>query len=587
MTPQEIADIFAELELRLIRSMKVSLMAGQNPGHRQRKKRLELQRFRQRNEQIMDDVSQDIAREIETLLEDAFDDGVLKTAEEHAATHPGYKLEGAFDGLDTRRLDSLIEDVQQDFRTAETAALRMTDDIYKKIVYRAEIAQASGLLTMEQAVDQAAREFLERGITCIQYADGRRVNIASYAEMALRTASLRSRLRGDAALRKELGVDTVVVSQYGACSDTCLPWQGRVYLDDVWGEQPKETAAGRGLSRNGRWYPLLSVAVDAGLFHPNCRHGLSTWYEGISKLPPLMDATAIRRTAALESHQRELERKVRKYKRLEAGALDPANEKKYRTKRMAAQKELREHIDANSDTLRRYYWREKVHDRPGNITFKSGYKELEPLPKPPQGTQLTPDPKSTEVINKAIRRFSKEFPKVEEIVQYHRYIYDSTNNPAAFVLETDEQGNLSVGVVYNLNIWYNVNVAEDLAKKCAESGLLSNAGTPESIVFHEFGHATFHSALLQEVGYDGVYFNNQQESRYLYLYKQCPNFLYNIAYPDFKGNGDSLKARIRNDLSLRACKNVGEFVAECFSQYYCGNPCAAAKRIVDYYKERL
>lgn len=361
MTPQEIADIFAELELQLIRSIKSRLLSRQPPGSRRSSKRQELQRFRRRNRQLMEQASPAITREIAALLEDAFDDGVRETAAQHTAAHPEYTLEGAFDSLDTRRLETLIEDVQEDFRTAETAALRRTDDIYKKIVYRAEAAQASGLLTMEQAVDQAAREFLEQGIACIQYADGRRVNIAAYAEMALRTASLRSRLRGDAALRKELGVDTVVVSQYGACSDTCLPWQGRVYIDDVWGEPPRDIAAGRGLSRNGRWYPLLSVAVEAGLFHPNCRHGLSTWYEGISKPPSVLDATPIRRTATLENRQRELERKVRKYKRLEAGALDPANEKKYRQKRMAAQKQLREHIAANSDVLRRDYWREKTY----------------------------------------------------------------------------------------------------------------------------------------------------------------------------------------------------------------------------------
>lgn len=135
---------------------------------------------------------------------------------------------------------------------------------------------------MEQAVDLAVKDFLAAGINCIQYRDGRLVNIATYAEMAIRTASLRSYLRGAADQRTALGIDTVLVSQYGACSDTCLPWQGRVYIDDVWGSFEGEITGARGKSRNGKWYPLLSVAVEEGLFHPNCRHTLSTWIDGIS-----------------------------------------------------------------------------------------------------------------------------------------------------------------------------------------------------------------------------------------------------------------------------------------------------------------
>lgn len=587
MTPQEIADIFAELELQLIRSIKSRLLSRQPPGSRRSSKRQELQRFRRRNRQLMEQASPAITREIAALLEDAFDDGVRETAAQHTAAHPEYTLEGAFDSLDTRRLETLIEDVQEDFRTAETAALRRTDDIYKKIVYRAEAAQASGLLTMEQAVDQAAREFLEQGIACIQYADGRRVNIAAYAEMALRTASLRSRLRGDAALRKELGVDTVVVSQYGACSDTCLPWQGRVYIDDVWGEPPRDIAAGRGLSRNGRWYPLLSVAVEAGLFHPNCRHGLSTWYEGISKPPSVLDATTIRRTAALENRQRELERKVRKYKRLEVGALDPANERKYRQKRMAAQKQLREHIAANSDVLRRDYWREKTRDLPAGVTVRNHYKQLEPLLTPPQSTQLTPDHKSTEIINKAVERFAKDFPAVDDQLQYHRYTYEPNDNPAITQLEIDKQGKLTFGIEYNLNMWHNVTAIQELVRQEAVTGGHTKTDKAESIVFHELGHAAMDTLLLQEVGYAGVPLNSLQKMAYTGLRNQLSQKVYVIAYRDFTGSYSELIDLIGTEVSQRACRNACEFVAECFAQYYCGTPCKAAKRIVRYFRKEL
>ncbi len=168
----------------------------------------------------------------------------------------------------------------------------------------------------------------------------------------------------------------------------------------------------------------------------------------------MLDAAAIRRTAALESRQRELERKVRKYKRLEAGALDPDNERKYRQKRLAAQKQLREFIAANDDVLRRNYWREKVRDTPDGISLKSHYKKLDPSSASPQNTQLTPDPKSTEIINRSIERFAKDFPTVDEMLQYQRYIYDTSDNPAITQLETNKQGKLTFGIAFFVQLFF-------------------------------------------------------------------------------------------------------------------------------------
>ena len=207
----------------------------------------------------------------------------------------------------------------------------------------------TNLYTMDQAIDIATHDFLSRGINCIQYANGARVNIASYAEMALRTSTRRATLIGEGAMRAELGQNLVYVSQYGACSDTCLPWQGQVYWDDVYtpGAKPDEA------------YPRLSEAISGGLFHPNCRHKSSTWYPGVSKIPPLMDEETVRHNAKLESQQRYNERQIRKYKRMEEGSLDPVNQAKYANKVKQWQSRQRELIKGNNKVLRRDYSREK------------------------------------------------------------------------------------------------------------------------------------------------------------------------------------------------------------------------------------
>ena len=120
----------------------------------------------------------------------------------------------------------------------------------------------------------------------------------------------------------EWGIHTVLVSRYGACSETCLPWQGKVYIDDVWSGGTTEES-----ERTG--YPLLSIAIAGGLFHPNCKHTMTTFFEGISTVPTAVDVKGTRENSNLVATQRYNERMIRKYKRLENNSLDEGNKAKY------------------------------------------------------------------------------------------------------------------------------------------------------------------------------------------------------------------------------------------------------------------
>lgn len=303
-----------------------------------------------------------IDKELPALLDEQYSDGIRRVDEESSAEGESPH----FFGVNRRRVDSLTEDVNRNLHSAESASLRLMDDVYRQTIFRAELAASTGSVSMEQAVDMAVKDFLSAGINCIQYRDGRMVNIATYAEMSIRTASIRSYLRGEADRRVELGIDTVLCSQYGACSNTCLPWQGKVYIDDVWGRFEGERRGNMGKSINGNWYMLLSTAVEAGLFHPNCRHTLSTWIEGVSRKPEPMDAQKIRDTAELERKQRRMEVRIRRLKRLAEGTLEQDKAKEYRKQVRSAQAELRAYISEHGDQLRRDYWREKTHDIPAD-----------------------------------------------------------------------------------------------------------------------------------------------------------------------------------------------------------------------------
>lgn len=357
MTAKEISDLFVQLELHLIASLKRNLMrhrkqeqdeggTGNVPEYWeawQSAKLRDIRRFRRENEKILEQYSSVIDAETEALLQEQYaeggSDGFFHTSDE--------------------RLRSLIHEMQNNEARVERAALRYMNDVYRKTILRTATAMVSGGMTYQQATDEATKGFLAQGINCVVYANGRQVNIASYAEMALRTCATRAMLLGEGKQREKLGIDTVLVSQYGACSDTCLPWQGRVYIDDVFQPYYGDSGGSFAVSRNGRQYMRLSIAIQGGLFHPNCRHTISTWIEGISTMPAPMDPAKIEKVSKLEKQQRALERKVRRAKRQAAGLTDAAARKEAKARVRKAQEELRSFIKENSDILRRDYWRER------------------------------------------------------------------------------------------------------------------------------------------------------------------------------------------------------------------------------------
>ena len=213
-----------------------------------------------------------------------------------------------FFGVDDTKINKLIDDVVNLEKHAETAALRTMDDVYRQTVNKAQLAMSTGSMTLQQAIDMSVQDFLNKGINCIVYRNGRRVNIADYVRMALRTTATRANLYGMSAKIRQLGYDTVLVSSYGMCSETCLPWQGRPYIDDVfsmWNGEIQERSNGELWGKSHyceKWFPLLSTALHGGLFHPNCRHTITMWRDG-DPLPEPQDNSEIQRRYRLERQQ--------------------------------------------------------------------------------------------------------------------------------------------------------------------------------------------------------------------------------------------------------------------------------------------
>ena len=120
-------------------------------------------------------------------------------------------IQATFFGVNEKKLKALIEATIRDFEKAEMSILRYADDQYKKIIFDSQVYANTGAGTVAQAVDMASKDFLSKGINSIQYSSGAMVNIASYAEMAIKTANQRAYLQGSGSKRNEWGIYTVLV----------------------------------------------------------------------------------------------------------------------------------------------------------------------------------------------------------------------------------------------------------------------------------------------------------------------------------------------------------------------------------------
>jgi hypothetical protein len=336
MNDYDVGAIFQEIEIELIKSMRRNLGRHlaweQDEGFDweqwQAKKIRELRRYRQKNMEIMESYSTPLNKATKEDLRRQYLEGGKKVDKDVSRViKKGMSLGRAtpsndfFQG-DNPKLDKLINSIRNDMKEAKTAALRQMDDVYRKTIFKAETYLVSGSTTVQKAIDMATRDFLARGINCIKYANGRNVNIASYSQMAVRTANKRVFLMGEGERRKEWGLSLVLVSQYMQCSPLCLPWQGKVYIDDVYSGGKQEDGP----------YELLSKAIQGKLFHPNCQHTMSTYFPDITEEPEVMDKDEIGAAYKKARRDAEIKRNIQKYSRLKVGSLDPENIKKYDAK---------------------------------------------------------------------------------------------------------------------------------------------------------------------------------------------------------------------------------------------------------------
>lgn len=332
-----------------------------------------LEKYKRDNQKKYKKEFQKINREIDLLIRKSRETGnmqqEIKILEAIKKGFPAKKISkgmaGEFFRLNDRKLEALIEATTHDMEKAETAILRKAEDDYRQAIYNAQVYANTGAGTYEKAVDMATKDMLSRGLNCVQYINGARHTLADYADMAIRTASKRAYLQGEGEKRQEWGIATVIMAKRGNPCPKCLPFVGKVLIDDVWSGGSEDGVD----PETGKKYPLMSYAISCGLYHPRCKDSHTTYFPGISTADDTWtkeELEAIGQEYEAEQKQQYAKRQEEKYGRLAEYSLDAENQKKYAEKQAQWKQQhpqgWRRQFMRNGSAEPEKTWREKYNE---------------------------------------------------------------------------------------------------------------------------------------------------------------------------------------------------------------------------------
>ena len=357
--------VLMDLELSLYRSMGRNLQR-----HRLEQERLGfrwtqwqavqlrgLRRFRRKLSSEVNKTFEELLPYIEQHIEEAYQSGqetfdkAIQGAQEQGVRLSPVSVE-SFAGVHEERLKTVILDVRSDMDKARYGAAQRAGAIYEDIIKRADVAFQTGTTTLLDSVEYATKEAAKQGLNAIEYEDGKRVNVSSYVEMALRTSARRAANEAEGVKREEWGIYTVISPTLHSTCDTCQEWQGKILIDDVFSKGKPD----------GK-HPMLSEAMKppSHFQGPNCRHPLTVYIPGVTQIPKQSDFDQTKSNYEAEQQQRYIERKIREWKRQEALSVNKDEKAKAALKVKTWQAAMREHL-RHQPQLRRNPQRERLLD---------------------------------------------------------------------------------------------------------------------------------------------------------------------------------------------------------------------------------
>src|SRR5690606_24059280 len=266
----ELRRIYADAETRLLERIARRLERGIDSDPYWAEEKLREVRVVQADiERQIAQLSREGRREVEKAISEAYEGGAAEAARDLARVID----RPVRDVIQVTRLGAVENIVAETVTKVESThfrILRVADDAYRQVIAEASARAATGAMTRREAAQIALDRFADLGITGFRDRAGRNWDVASYTEMATRSASGRAAVQGHVDRLMANDYDLVIVSDAPGECDVCRPWEGQI------------------LSLGGEYagqYPTLAEAQADGLFHPNCRHSVSGYIPGLTEKP--------------------------------------------------------------------------------------------------------------------------------------------------------------------------------------------------------------------------------------------------------------------------------------------------------------
>jgi len=349
----EIAGMYADAEIRLLQAIKLEVKDSLR-RHRAEQMLVRVEEMRRAAQQIVQELQQLTPEAVDRVIESAVAGGAQAAIQQLSLLQTATDITVATMGLPGVMAANLIKaDLTSRLERLHSRILRYPDDIYQKVVGKHATDAVLGLATNKQTQQKIWRDFLSQGVNGFIDVSGRRWNLATYTEMATRTAVMRSYDDAHNAQLQQLGQDLVTpVVSYDACK-RCAAWAGKILsISGLPGVREMQHQTQDGVFIRVNVDNTVDGARAEGFKHPNCVCVLAAYFPGLS-IP--MDSPGYDEEAEQAREDlRAAERSVRKAKRDLALAFDDFEETEARRDLAKARQKIQE-IVKNTPQLRKRY----------------------------------------------------------------------------------------------------------------------------------------------------------------------------------------------------------------------------------------
>ena len=297
------AEVFRDINDFLLELTAESILEGKNYDGSIEQwlqfKQTHLKRLTEQASKAADDAFSAVLPSVKGAVEVAYSIGEQTAAAELLSAGIASDVSGGFQTLAEYSIDGLIDNIVNRFqnRVNKLNIVRATQDVYAEVTEAASALVLSGAATLEEAVEIAVDNFLDKGIKSIDLGN-RKMALDAYAETSIRTISGNAQVQGSLDRYEDADQYLSWVSDSPMECEQCREWEGKIL---------RTTNDLEKLPEEFRSLPSLEDAKSGGLFHPNCTHSLQVYIDGYSTPP--------KDTNDAENEQRR--NKIRRLQKLE------------------------------------------------------------------------------------------------------------------------------------------------------------------------------------------------------------------------------------------------------------------------------